>query len=141
MTEGTPPNRVYSEKTPVEENADMHISPENPLPHDNNGQGSALTENSSGMMVRAAISDTQPSPLWQISNVPLQQRCFFCSGTLTPLARTFVLQNSANAFLSNPDHTRGTMHSYVNSEISLRYQTSASGEESLALQNKPSLVE
>ena len=138
VAEGMSQDVVYSKETPVEQNINMHPSPENSPPNVDNGQKSELAETSSGTTVRAAVSVSQPSPLQQISSVSVRQET--SSGVssvqnpygqqLTPLAPTFVPRNYANTFSGKPDPARGTLHSSVDSEASFRYQTPASGEES-----------
>ena len=60
---------VYSEETSEEQNVNMHPSPENSPLHVDNSQKSELAKTLSGTTVRAAVSDSQPSPLQQVSRV------------------------------------------------------------------------
>ena len=116
VAEGMSQDVVYSKETPVEQNINMHPSPENSPPNVDNGQKSELAETSSGTTVPAAVSVSQPSPLQQISSVSVRQET--SSGVsslqnpygqqLTPLAPTFVPRNYANTFSGKPDPARGT---------------------------------
>ena len=90
------------------------------------------------------VSDVEHPLLQQISSFFLQKESLSgaspaqepYSGQLTPLAPTSVPRNLyPNTFSSDPYSSRGTLHGTVDSEVSLRYQTSVSREEDSALQS------
>ena len=148
--EGAPQNFVYSEDAVGEENVRVSDSLENYIPENSNAKRLLLSENSSGASLRPAVSDVEPPLLQQTSSFSLQEGSSSgvspaqdpYHGQLTPLAQTFVPRNFyPNTFSSDPNPSLGTLHGSVNSEISLRYQTSVSREEDSALQSKPSTAE